>query len=137
MAIAYASTLSLLILPYLAYAYATIQLPLRTVLAALKAPMLSSLAMAVTVWLMRPPVGPYWHPLLRLGLSCALGATVYMGLMLLFARPFLHNVVISTVTAMFPVAKRFLPDWSEDATRVVLAPDVSAASSETPAKAVA
>jgi PST family polysaccharide transporter len=117
-AIAYASTLSLLILPYLAYTYATIDLKLSEVLSALKAPFFAAIAMAIIVYLLRPPVGPWWHPLLRLGISVAVGATAYFGLMVLFARQFLHDVVISTITGMFPPLKRFLP--AEPEPRIIL-----------------
>jgi PST family polysaccharide transporter len=112
-AAAYAITLTLLILPYLAYAYATIGLRLATVLSALKTPFLASIAMATLVYALRPPVGPYWHPLLRLAISGVIGMAAYVGLMVLFARPFLHDVVISTITGMVPATKRFLPHWGE------------------------
>jgi PST family polysaccharide transporter len=108
-AIAYATTLTLLILPYLAYTYATIGLPLKTVLMALRAPLLASLGMAAVVWILRPPTGPYWHPLLRLAVSGAVGVTVYTALLVVFARQFLNDVVLSTLSGMFPFVKRFLP----------------------------
>ncbi len=108
-AVAYATTLTLLILPYLAYAYATIDLKLTTVLSALKAPFFASIAMAAMVAILRPPTGPYWHPLVRLAISGVIGSAVYGAVLIVFARQFLHDTVISTLVGMFPLARRFVP----------------------------
>jgi O-antigen/teichoic acid export membrane protein len=106
MAASYVITLSLLILPYLSYCYATIGLRLKTVLAALRAPLISALVMALAVWFLRPPVGPGWHPVVRLAISGCIGVGAYLAVMLTFARPFMSEVVVATATAMVPGLRR-------------------------------
>ena len=108
MAAAYAGTLTVLILPYLAYVYRTVDLKLTTVLAALRAPFLAALTMAAVVWVFEPPTGPGWHPLIRLAVSGTIGVVVYFALMIFFARRFMSEVVIATLTGMVPRLRRFI-----------------------------
>ncbi len=121
MAMAYATTISLLILPYLAYTYATIKLPLKSVLLALRAPLFASIAMALIVYLLPPPIGPYWHPLVRLAISGAIGVTAYFGLLMLLARQFVNDVVLATLSGMFPFVRRLLPAAIEPPTMAEVA----------------
>jgi PST family polysaccharide transporter len=107
MATAYTATMTILILPYLAYAYQTVDLKLRKVLAALRAPFLAAMTMAGIVWLLEPPTGPGWHPLIRMIVSGAIGAAAYLGLMAFFARRFMSEVVVATLTGMVPPLRRF------------------------------
>lgn len=101
-AAAYAVAMTLVIGPYLAYAYATIDLSLKEVAVALRAPFFAAIGMAAVVWTFPAPIGPGWHPLLRLGLTGLIGASAYVALMALFARKFIADVLGYALSGLLP-----------------------------------
>src|SRR5207247_5855619 len=91
-AVAYSSVFLIILLPYLYYCYAAVELTLWRALAALAPTFVASMVMVpvvrMVVWRC-----PHWPAALRVALAGVLGAAVYLTVLALVFRPFWNDLL--------------------------------------------
>ena len=85
MALAYAIGLSLILLPYLAYTYATVALSLRRVFAQLWAPLAAAAALIPSLLLAKMLLPGDWLPVYRILVSGAAGTALFLAALLVIS----------------------------------------------------
>jgi len=99
-ALAYAISLSIILLPYLAYTYATIGLSLRQALGQMIASFGAAITIIPGIWLLKVLLPSPMNPFLRLGICVPIGATIF-SLVLLILSPSLIKEIIHLVMIQF------------------------------------
>jgi len=99
-ALAYAIAFSLILIPYLAYTYATIELSLRKAISKFFAPFFASLCIIPCVWLIQKILPASLIPAVKLGICIPFGAIVYL-LALLLISPSLVKEMVNLIKNYF------------------------------------
>lgn len=106
---AYAMVLSVVLVPYLAYAYATIGLQLRPVMQALAPPLIASMCLTGASSAATNALARDGSPALRLLVAATTGAAAYFGVLLVFWRGMLRGMLRDTIVRLAPAGRAVPP----------------------------
>ena len=108
MALAYATGLSLILVPYLAYAYRTVALSLRRVIAELWIPLAGALALAPSLLLVKTLLPGDWPPAGRILVSAVAAGALFLAVVLMISPAVLRQTLGAVLMALRPRRRREL-----------------------------